>query len=86
MGYCNDLLSFVSSSLKVLGLPRNTVFQKYMINTELYLTFSKYVDKLLLEKSLASRQIRKHPNEQPYQSAVINSQPNAPISTHTSQN
>ena len=88
MEYCNNLLSSVSSSLKVSGLPRNTVFQNYMINTELYLTFSKYVDKLLLEKSLASRQIRKHPNGQPYQSASIsiNSQPNAPISNHTNQN
>ena len=61
---------------------------KYMINAELYLTFSKYIQKLLLETSLASRQISKYPNEQPYQPAVIpiNSQPNVPISTHANQN
>ena len=30
----------------------HTVIQKYFINTELYLTFSNYVDKLLVVKSL----------------------------------
>ena len=30
----------------------HTVIHKYLINTELYLTFSKYVDKLLLVRSL----------------------------------
>ena len=49
------------SSLKVAGLHtmvqeaaslNHTVICKYLINTELYLSFSKYVDKLLVMKSL----------------------------------
>ena len=91
------MLGDVHSSLKVSGLPRNIVsaqlfflnhmiVHKYMINTELYLPFWKYVDKLFLEKNLdKSANI---PMNSQCQSAVIsiNSQPNAPITTHTNQN
>ena len=42
-----------------------TVVHEYMINTEFYLTLSKYTDKLLVVMSLALKQISSQPNKQP---------------------
>ena len=42
----------------------HTVVHKYMINAEFYLTLSKYVDKLLVGKSLVLRQTSSHVNQQ----------------------
>ena len=41
-------------SLSLIVCLNHTVIQKYLINTELYLTFSKYGDKLLIVKSLTN--------------------------------
>ena len=47
-----DSSSFEGSWLSPTVCLNHTVMYKYLFNTDLYLTFSKYVDKLLAVKSL----------------------------------
>ena len=86
MGYCNNLLfsrfpgrcqffleGFSASqkhSFSSIICLFHIIVHKYMINTELYFTFSKYVDKLLLEKNLdksANIPMNSHTNQQSFQ-------------------
>ena len=87
MGYCNNLLflkylgryqffleSFRASrkhSFSPFVCLNYMIVHKYMINTELYLTIWKYVNKLLLEKNLdksANITMNSHTNQQSFQS------------------
>ena len=87
IGYCNNLLflrflgryqffleTFRASqkhSFSPFVCLNYMIVHKYMINTELYLTIWKYVNKLLLEKNLdksANITMNSHTNQQSFQS------------------